>query len=89
MYVCVCMYVYMYMYIYNYVLRQEHICGRALYKSVIIIIIITYWFELLLLRCSETYWRWPVVDTDLVCMVDRRKCLSSAFVFPAAVFCYT
>ena len=37
---CVCVYVYMYMYIYNYVQRQEHICGRALYKSVIIIIII-------------------------------------------------
>ena len=40
MHVCVCVYVYMYMYIYNYVQRQEHICGRALYKSVIIIIII-------------------------------------------------
>ena len=39
MHVCVCVYVYMYMYIYNYVQRQEHICGRALYKSVIIIII--------------------------------------------------
>ena len=39
--VCVCIYVYMYIYIYNYVQRQEHICGRALYKSVIIIIIIT------------------------------------------------
>ena len=38
--VCVCICVYMYMYIYNYVQRQEHICGRALYKSVIIIIII-------------------------------------------------
>ena len=40
MHVCVCVYVYMYMYIYNYVQRQEHICGRALYKSVVIIIII-------------------------------------------------
>ena len=38
--VCVCVYVYMYMHIYNYVQPQEHICGRALYKSVIIIIII-------------------------------------------------
>ena len=38
--VCVCICIYVHLYIYNYVQHEEHICGRALYKSVIIIIII-------------------------------------------------